>query len=141
MDWSKASQLSFVPLIALAVIVAIAGYFMPAIREAVFFKPQRARAEAAVLQLAARERVFRRAQGHFQTFGAASMDALQALAVDRQDWPSDYFQFDASVTPQNGLRIRALPRSEAVQGLHVGAQLFVAELAPSGGMTRSGWYP
>jgi len=141
MDWSKASHLTFVPLAALAVIVGTAGYFMPDIREAAFFKPQRAHAEAAVLQLAARERVFRRAQGRFETFGAASMDALQALAVDRQDWPSDNFQFDASVTAGNGLRIRALPRSEAVQGLHVGAQMYVAELTPSGGIARSGWYP
>ena len=141
MDWSKAARFGFVPLIALEVIVAIAGYFMPDIREAVFFKPQRARVEAAMQQLVMREQAYRRARGHFQTFGIASMDALQALAVDRQDWPSDIFQFDASMTPQKGLRIRALPRSEAVQGLKVGAQLFVAELAPSGGITRSGWYP
>ena len=140
MDW-KAGQLMYLPLIALAVIVAIAGYFMPDLREAAFFKPQRAHAEAAVLQLAARERVFRRTQGRFETFGAASADALQALAVDRQDWPSDNFQFDARVTAANGLRIRALPRSEAVQDLHVGAQMYVAELTQSGGIARSGWYP
>jgi hypothetical protein len=141
MSEGKSSRLLFVPLIALAAIVAIAGYFMPQIRETVFFQPQRDRAEAAVLQLAARERIFRRAKGRFETFGAASMDALQALAVNRQDWPSDNFQFDASVTPQNGLRVRALPRSEAVQGLHVAPQMFVAELAQSGGITRSGWVP
>ena len=140
MDW-KAGQLMYLPLIALAIIVAIAGYFMPDLREAAFFKPQRAHAEAAVLQLAARERVFRRAQGRFETFGVASADALQALAVDRQNWPSENFQFDASVTAANGLRIRALPRSEAVQDLHVGAQMYVAELTPSGGLARSGWYP
>ena len=141
MDWNKAARFGFLPLTGLAAVVAIMGYFLPDVREALFFKPQRARVEAAVMQLAARERAFRHQRGHFQAFGIASMDAFQALAVDRQDWPSDYFQFDASVTPQNGLRIRALPRSEAVQGLHVGAQLFVAELAPSGGMARSGWYP
>jgi len=141
MDWSKAARFGFVPLIALAGIVAVAGYFMPDIRDAMFFKPQRARAEAAMQQLVAREQAFHRARGHFQTFGIASMDALQALAVDRREWPSDMFQFDASMTPQKGLRLRALPRSEAVQGLKVDAQFFVAELAPSGGMARSGWVP
>jgi hypothetical protein len=141
MSWSGPGQMSFALLTALAVLVAIAGYFMPDIREAVFFKPERARVEAAVLRVAVRERAFRRAKGHFETFGAASMDALQALAVDRQDWPSDNFQFDAKVTSDNGLRVRALPRSEAVQGLRVGAQIFVAELTPSGGVARSGWYP
>jgi hypothetical protein len=141
MGGGKISRLLFVPLLALAAMVATAGYFMPQIREALFFKPQRNRVEAAVLQLAERERAFHHAKGRFETFGAASMDALQALAVDRQDWPSDNFQFDASTTPQKGLRVRALPRSEAVQGLHVAPQIFVAELAPTGGITRSGWVP
>ncbi len=141
MDWTRPSQTSFALLAALAVLVAILGYFMPDIREALSFKPQRARVEAAVLHLAVREKAFRRAKGHFEAFGAANMDALQALAVDLQNWPSDYFQFDARPTPNKGLRIRALPRAEAVQGLHVGAQMFVAELAPSGGVSRSGWVP
>lgn len=141
MDWTQPRKWIFVPLLGLAAILMVAGYFMPHMREAIFFKPQRARAEAAVLQLASRERVYRRARGHFQTFGTASADALGVLAVDSQGWPSDTFQFEASTTPQNGLRIRALPRSEAVQALKVDAQLFVAELAPSGGITRSGWYP
>ena len=86
MDWSKASHLTFVPLVALAIVVAAAGYYMPDIREAAFFKPQRVHAEAAVLQLAARERVFRRTQGRFETFGAASADALGqgALRIELQ---------------------------------------------------------
>ena len=141
MNWSKASQMVFVPLLALAILVAIAGYFMPNIREAIFFKPQRARAEAAVLQLAARESDFHRANGHFETFGAVNGDALHALAVDQKDWPSDNFQFDASATAGSGLRIRALPKAEAVRGLQVGAQMFVTELAARGGTGRSGWYP
>lgn len=141
MNWTKAPPWIFAPVLGLAVIVVAIGYFTPNIRETVFFKPQRVRVEAAVQQLAARERAFRRARGHFQAFGIASTDALQALAVNRQDWPSDTFQFEANTTPQNGLRIRALPRSEAVQELKVDAQFFVAELAPSGGITRSGWAP
>ena len=141
MNWTKARRWIFAPVFGLAVIVAVIGYLMPDIRETVFFKPQRVRVEAAVQQLAAREQAFRRSRGHFQAFGIASTDALQALAVDRQNWPSDMFQFEAHTTPQNGLRIRALPRSEAVQALKVDAQFFVAELAPSGGITRSGWAP
>jgi hypothetical protein len=141
MDWTSARQWIFVPVLGLAAIVAVAGYFMPDICEAVYFRPERARVEAAVQQLAVREQAFRRTRGHFQEFGIASTDALQALAVDRQDWPSDTFQFEANLTPQNGLRIRALPRSEAVQALKVDARFFVAELAPVGGIIRSEWAP
>ena len=126
---------------ASAVLVATLAYYMPDLREALFFKPQRARVEAAVLHLAEREKVFRRARGRFVSFGVANRGALQTLAVNPQIWPTDNFQFDARDTPEKGLRIRALPRADAVQGLQVDARMFVADLAPSGSVSRSGWYP
>ena len=43
--------------------------------------------------------------------------------------------------PDNSLRLRALPRPDSVRELKVGAQMFVAELAPRGGVNRSGWVP
>ena len=51
------------------------------------------------------------------------------------------FLFDASLMPDKSLRLRALPRPDSVHDLKVGAQMFVAELAPKGGVDRSGWDP
>jgi hypothetical protein len=138
---NRSSQIASVFLAALAALVATLGYFAPDLRDALFFQPHRARVEAAMLQLAEREGAFRRAKGKFVAFETVNMNALQTLAVNHQTWPSDNFQFDARATPEKGLRIRALPRAEAIQGLEVAAQMFVVELAPSGGVSRSGWYP
>jgi hypothetical protein len=126
---------------ASAVLVTTLAYYIPDMREAVFFKPQRSRVEAAVLHLAEREKAFRSAKGRFVSFGVANRSALQTLAVNPQAWPTDNFQFDARDTPEKGLRIRALPRADAVQGLQVDARMFVADLAPSGSVRSSGWYP
>jgi hypothetical protein len=129
-------------LVVLALLIVVAGLFMPTLRDTLVFKPRRDLAEAVVLQVAARETALRKTKGHYEPFtpGDAPMH-LPVLGISSQNWPSDDFLFEARMMPDSRLRIRALPRPEAVQQLRVGAQMFVAELAPSGGIARSGWYP
>jgi hypothetical protein len=142
MDWSRGSQLTVIVLVAVAMLVAILGFFMTDIRDALVFKPRRQRAEAVVLQLALRESAVRKARGRFEPFAPADAAIhLPKLGVNTQTLPSEDFLFEASIMPNSHLRIRALPRPEAVQDLRVGAQMFAAELTPSGGVSHSGWYP
>jgi hypothetical protein len=134
--------MTVVLLVVLALLFVIAGFFMPAMRDSLVFKPRRELAEAVVLQVAAHETVLRKTKGRFEPFTPADAPMhLPALGLSSQNWPSDDFLFEARVMPDNHLRIRALPRPEAVQQLRIGARMFVAELAPSGGVSQSGWYP
>ena len=134
--------MSLALLVLAAVLVAGAGLFMPDIRDALVFKPRRAQAEAAVLDVAARESRLRKSGGRFDAFtpGEATVH-LRRMGMSLADWPSDDFVLDASLMPNGHLRIRALPRPEAVQDLRVGAQMFVADINPSGGVSQSGWSP
>ena len=129
-------------LVVLAVLVAAAGVFMPDIRSQLVFKPRQGRAETMVMQIAARENRMRLGQGRFDTFTPPQAAAhARSLGLDMQDWPGEDFLFDAALMPDKSLRLRALPRGDSVRDLKVGAQMFVAELAPRGGVNRSGWYP
>jgi hypothetical protein len=142
MVWNRTSRITFALLLVLAGIVAVVGLFMADIRDALIFKPRRALAETAVLQLAAREAAMRKIKGRFDLFtpGEAAVH-LKTLGMSLQDWPSEDFVLDASLMPNKHLRLRALPRPEAVQDLRVGAQMFVAEVTATGGISQSGWYP
>ena len=134
--------MTFALLVVLAILVAGVGMFMPDIRQALIFKPRQAKAEAAVMQLAAKENILRRQKGHFDTFTPPEAAAhARALGLNMQDWPAEDFLFDASLMPDKSLRLRALPQPDSVRDLKVGAQMFIAQLAPAGGVTRSGWYP
>jgi hypothetical protein len=142
MGWTRKNKITCAALVGLAVLVAGLGVVMPDIRDALIFKPRQGRAETVVMQLAARENHFRRGQGRFDTFSPPQAAAhARQLGLDMQDWPADDFLFDASLMPDKSLRLRALPRPDSVRDLKVGAQIFVAELAPKGGVNRSGWYP
>lgn len=142
MDWDRKSRARFAVLAGLAVLVGIAGVFMPDIREKLMFKPRQGRAEAAVMQLAAHENRMRKGRGRFEIFTPPqAAQRARALGLDMQNWPAEDFLFDASLMPDNSLRLRALPRPESVRDLKIGAQIFIAELAPQGGVNRSGWYP
>ena len=142
MAWDRNSRTTFGLLTGLAVLVAAAGVFMPDIRDSLIFKPRQGRAEAAVMQLAAHENRLRKGKGRFETFTPPqAAQHARSLGLDMQDWPAEDFLFDASLMPDKSLRLRALPRPESVRDLKVGAQIFVAELAPRGGVNRSGWYP
>ena len=129
-------------LVVLAVLVAAAGVFMPDIRSQLVFKPRQGRAETMVMQIAARENRMRLGQGRFDTFTPPQAAAhARSLGLDMQDWPGEDFLFDAALMPDKSLRLRALPRPDSVRDLKIGAQMFVAELAPRGGVNRSGWLP
>src|SRR6478609_9254830 len=142
MAWDRKSRTTFGVLAGLAVLVAALGVFMPDIRESLIFKPRQGRAEAVVMQLAAHENRIRKGKGRFETFTPPqAAQHARALGLDMQNWPAEDFLFDASLMPDKSLRLRALPRPESVRDLKVGAQIFVAELAPRGGVNRSGWYP
>ncbi len=126
----------------LAALVAGIGIYMPDLRGALIFKPRQNRAETVVMQLAADENRLRRGEGRFDTFTPPQAAThARALGLDMQDWPAEDFLFEARLMPDQSLRLRALPRPESVRDLKVGAQMFVAELAPRGGVNRSGWYP
>jgi hypothetical protein len=134
--------MTFVALSSLTALIAAAGFFMPDIRDTVFFKPQRERAAAVVLTLAGYEGALRRTKGRFDSFTPQQAAThLKAFGLNTQDWPFEDFLFDARVMPDDRLRLRALPRGESVQDLRVGGQMFVAELTPAGAVGRSGWYP
>ena len=134
--------MTFALLVALAILVAGAGFFMPNIRENFIFKPRQAKAEAAVMQLAAKENILRRQKGRFDIFTPPEAAAhARSLGLDMQAWPAQDFLFDASVMPDKSLRLRALPQPDSVRDLKVSAQMFVAELAPAGGVSHSGWAP
>jgi hypothetical protein len=142
MGWNGKNRMTVALLVVLAVMVATAGVFMPDIRSQLVFKPRQGRAETMVMQIAARENRLRMGQGHFDTFAPAQAAAhARALGLDMQDWPGEDFLFDASLMPDKSLRLRALPRGDSVRDLKIGAQMFVAELAPKGGVNRSGWVP
>jgi hypothetical protein len=142
MAWDRKSRTTFGLLAGLAVLVATLGVFMPDIRESLVFKPRQGRAEAVIMQLAAHENRLRKGKGRFETFTPPqAAQHARALGLDMQNWPADDFLFDASLMPDKSLRLRALPRPESVRDLKVGAQIFIAELAPRGGVNRSGWYP
>ena len=142
MGWNGKNRMTVAVLVVLAVLIATAGVFMPDIRGQLMFKPRQGRAETMVMQIAARETRLRMGQGHFDTFEPPQAAAhARALGLDMQDWPGEDFLFDASLMPDKSLRLRALPRPDSVRDLKIGAQMFVAELAPKGGVNRSGWYP
>ncbi len=142
MGWNGKNRMTVAVLVVLAVLIAAAGVFMPDIRSQLMFKPRQGRAETMVMQIAARENRLRKGQGHFDTFAPPQAAAhARALGLDMQDWPGEDFLFDASLMPDKSLRLRALPRPDSVRDLKIGAQMFVAELAPRGGVNRSGWVP
>jgi hypothetical protein len=137
----KPSHVISVLMGASALLVGAAGYAAPQLRDRLYYQPQRDRAQSAALELAGKQTAFRRSKGNFIAFAAGNGAALKTLGMTNSGWPLDGYQFDARATAEKGLLVRALPRGEAVQALEVGAQMFVVELAPSGGVRRSGWYP
>lgn len=140
MGGGKAAQMGVIILLLVsAVLVAALGWFAPDIRDAWYYAPARARAERAVGAIAEQERRFRQRSGHFDPFTTGLADThLRALGVD--DVPQDYL-FDAAATPGNGLRLRALPKSDQVLALKVGGQMYVSQLAATGGVVQRGWVP
>ena len=142
MHWDKLHNIMFVPVAALALLLLAAGYFMPDIRRAMIYQPRADRIEIAMDELAGHQRGMLRAKGKFLAFDASEAPPrLKALGVDLANWPSDDFLFDAAVQPNKHLRLRALPRPDAVRDMRVEARMYVAELSPAGAVTSRGWNP
>jgi hypothetical protein len=140
MGASKAGQMVVILVLILgAGLLAGLGWFAPEIRDAWYFAPARARAAEAVAQIARQERAARARTGHYQPFTTGNAD-IQLRALGVSDIPADY-HFDATLLPDKGLRLRALPRSEQVLALKIGAQMYVSQLAPGGGVIKRGWVP
>jgi hypothetical protein len=141
MVWNTTTRVTFALLVVSALSVGGVGFFMNGIRDELVFKHSRARAEAAVMDVAARERAFRLTKGRFDVFKPSEAAVhLRRMGMSLADWPTDDFLFDASLMPNSHLRIRALPRPEAVEELRVGARMFVADVTASG-VSQSRWYP
>ena len=142
MHWEKLQNIAFVPLVALALLLLATGYFMPDIRQALVYRPHADRIEAAMDELATRERDVLRAKGNFLAFAANEAPPhLKTMGVDLARWPSEDFLFEAIVQPNKHLRLRALPRPAAVRDLRVEPRMYVAEVSPAGAVTSRGWYP
>jgi hypothetical protein len=142
MNWEKLQQIAFIPVAAFAALLLVGGYFMPDLRQALIYQPRANRIEAAMDELATRQRGMLRVKGRFQSF--ASNEApphLKTLGVDLVSWPSEDFLFEASVQPNKHLRLRALPRPASVRDLRVNARMYVADISPAGAVTSRGWYP
>lgn len=142
MRWARMQDVVFVPVVALALLLFAGGYFMPDIRHAMIYQPRADSIEVAMDELAGHERGMLRAKGKFLTFDASEAPPnLKALGVDLARWPSEDFLFDAVVQPNKHLRLRALPRPEAVRDMRVEARMYVAEISPAGAVTSRGWSP
>lgn len=142
MAWTRPSFVTFGALIALTIIVLTVGVFMPELRREFVFAPEQAGAEAAVAEIAARERTLYRKTGGFASFTVAEGPARsRVLGLNWGSLPTGNFQFDAALLPNSNLRLRALPRGETVLTLKAPAQIYAAELSPQGGILRDGWLP
>jgi ABC-type phosphate transport system auxiliary subunit len=140
--WSRKDRMIFAALAGLAVLMAGLGIFLPDLRAEWMLKPRGARAETVVMQLAAQETRMRRQKGSYMAFTAPqAAQHARSMGLDMQNWPAEDFLFDASLMPDKSLRLRALPRADSVRDLKVSGKMYVAELAPAGGINRSGWYP
>lgn len=142
MAWTRPSTLVFVFVLGLAFILLALGYFMPELRRALVFAPTQAGAQAAVARIAAGEKSVYQRTGSFVAFSVAEAPGrAKVLDLDWKTMPTGDFQLDAALLPDKNLRLRAIPRGAAVSGLRTPAQIYAAELTPSGALVRQGWLP
>ena len=118
------------------------GAIMPDLRQKYVFAAQQSRVESAMRAIEAGERRLQKKTGQYAAFNATGFAAKsRELALNWDAVPSDKFQFDAQLLPDRSLRLRALPRGEAVAALNVAPRMFVAELPPKQRSAKAGWYP
>jgi len=118
------------------------GAIMPDLRQKYIFAAQASRVEDAVRAIEAGEMRLKAKTGQYAAFNAVGFAAKSpSLKLNWDSIPSDKFQFDAQILPDRRLRLRALPRGEAVAALNIAPQMFVAELPAKPGGAKPGWYP
>lgn len=101
-----------------------------------------ARAEAAVQEIVTAQLALHEETGSFQSFIAADHEAdRNFLGLPWRGFPVGSYGFEAEALPDGNLRVRAVPRPEAVAGREVAGQFYVAEVSPAGEVVESGWLP
>ena len=127
---------------ALGLAVLAGAYYMPEIREAVVFQPVRRNVETNVRRIADGQKAAYRKTGKLVTLSPSNTaPGSAALDLNWTAFAEDGFQYDAVVQPNRQLRVRALPKPEAVSNLEVPPQMYVADISPQGDFVRGGWYP
>jgi hypothetical protein len=115
---------------------------MPDLRQDYVFSPEENRVRIAMAAIEAGEQRFRKQTGQYTAFGPEGFAAKSRdLKLNWDSLPSDHFQFDAQLLPDRRLRLRALPRGDAVAALAIAPRMFVAELPAKANGAKPGWYP
>jgi hypothetical protein len=116
--------------------------FASEIRERLVYLPREREVEEALSKIAQRERTLHDATGRFPGF--TDRDILRDRALLALNWnafPVQDYSFAAEPNGAGTLRLRALPRPDAVAALKVRARFYEAELSASGDMLHTGWVP
>jgi hypothetical protein len=136
----RAGLLAFVA--GTSVILILTGIFAGELRSRFVFAPRERAVESAIRQVADREKIELASRGKFVPFSNGNIERNNALmGLAWSSFPVEAFYFDASELKSGNLRLRALPRPDAVSSLGVRARLYTAELSAKGQILHSGWYP
>ena len=139
-SYVQSAVLSFI--IGASLIMVLGGVFVDSLRARMIYDPREHGVEDAIRQVAQRETVAHAATGNFVAFSNANLEQNNSLlGLPWSTFPVSDFFFDAMELGTGNIRLRALPRPDAVAALSVRARLYVAELSPKGEVLRSGWYP
>ena len=134
-------KLGALALILIAtVLLALGGMFAGSFRQIFVYAPRERAVENTVRAIAEQQRVLHKSRGSYMTFAASDIDAGKALGgIDWTSAPTTDFYFDAEALENGVLRVRALPRPEAVTSLNVRPRYYTTELAKDGRVVREGW--
>ena len=127
-------------LLTATVLLALGGMFAGSFRQIFVYAPRERAVENTVRAIAERQRAVHKSRGSYMTFAASDIDAGKAIGgVDWTSAPTKEFYFDAEALENGVLRVRALPRPEAVTSLNVRPRFYTAEMAKDGRVVREGW--
>ena len=111
-------------------------------RESYVFLPRERAVEDAVRQVAERQRSLHETTGAFVNFAHSDVEAdTGPIGLPWNNFPVSEFYFDAMALDTGNIRLRALPRPDAIRRLDVRARIFVSEISPEGDVVQSGWLP
>src|ERR1700681_1291698 len=139
-SYVQSAVLTFI--IGASLIMVLGGVFVDSLRARMIYDPREHGVEDAIRQVAQRETIAHAATGNFVAFSNANLEQNNSLlGLPWSTFPVNDFFFDAMELGAGNIRLRALPRPDAVAALSVRAKLYVAELSAKGEVLRSGWYP
>jgi hypothetical protein len=132
--------LSFI--VGSSMILILGGVFVDSLRARMIYDPREQGVESAIRQVAKQEMIAHAATGNFVMFSNENLEQNNSLlGLPWSTFPVNDFLFDAVELGSGNVRLRALPRPDAVAAQSVRARLYVAELSSQGQVLRSGWYP